>query len=99
MVRMSAPELFPAARFRGVIGVWVFAVVVALAIGIFAPPESRGAWLPVGLGLCVLASFAVQLASGRSQGFIMRVSASSLGSMLVMGLIGAGFALAELFGG
>lgn len=94
---MTAPEIFPRRRAAGVIAVWVAAALVALAVGVFVEPDWRGAWLLVGLGFCFFLAFAVQLASGRSQGFIMRISASVLGAMLVMGLIGAGFALAELF--
>jgi hypothetical protein len=96
---MTSPEFPIRTRFGGIIAVWVIAVVVALAIGVFAEPEWRGAWLPVGLGVCFLSAFTIQLASGRSQGFIMRVSLSVLGAMVVMGLLGAGFALAELFAG
>jgi hypothetical protein len=96
---MTSTEFPLRTRYGGIIAVWVLAVVVALAIGVFAEPEWRGAWLPVGLGVCFFASFVFQLASGRSQGFIMRVSISVLGAMLVMGLVGAGFALAELVAG
>lgn len=99
MEDMTSPEFPPRTRYGGIIAVWALAVVVAIAIGVFAEPEWRGAWLPVGLGVCFFAAFAVQLASGRSQGFIMRVSISVLGAMLVMGLVGAGFALAELVAG
>ncbi|MFS0866783.1 hypothetical protein AB3M83_05550 [Microbacterium sp. 179-B 1A2 NHS] len=94
---MSVPDTLPRDRTGGVVAVWVAALVVALSIGIFVEPDWRGAWLSVGLGVCVILSFAVQLVHGRSQGFIVRVAASVLGAMVVMGLIGAGFALAELF--
>jgi len=93
---MTAPEILPRRRAAGVIAVWVVAALVALAIGIFVDPDWRGAWLLVGLGFCFFLAFAVQLASGRSQGFIVRISASVLGALVVMGLLGAGFALAEL---
>lgn len=96
---MATPEFPLRDRIGGVVAVWILAVVVALAIGVFAEPEWRGAWLPVGLGACFFVAFAIQLAYGRSQGFLVRVSASVLGAMLVMGLVGAGFALAELFAG
>lgn len=94
---MTAPEILPRKRAAGVVAVWVVATVVALAVGIFVEPDWRGAWLLVGLGFCFFLSFAVQLASGRSQGFIVRISASVVGALVVMGLLGAGFALAELF--
>lgn len=93
---MTAPEILPRRRAAGVIVVWVAAALVALAIGVFVEPEWRGAWLLVGFGVCFFLAFAVQLATGRSQGFIVRISASVLGALMVMGLLGAGFALAEL---
>ncbi len=98
MRSMTAPEIVPRKRIAGVLAVWGAAVVVALSIGILTEPDWRGAWLLVGLGVCFFLSFAVQLAYGRSQGFILRIAASVLGAMVVMGLIGAGFALAELVG-
>ena len=93
---MTSPEILPRSRATGVIAVWVAAALIALAIGIFVEPDWRGAWLLVGLGLSFFLAFAVQLATGRSQGFILRISASVLGALVVMGLLGAGFALAEL---
>jgi len=94
---MTTPEILPRKRAAGVVVVWVVAAFVALAVGIFVEPDWRGAWLLVGLGICFFLAFAVQLASGRSQGFIVRISASVVGALVVMGLLGAGFALAELF--
>ncbi|SBS69865.1 hypothetical protein [uncultured Microbacterium sp.] len=96
---MTVPDLAPRRTFVGVIVAWVFAAVVALAVGLIAPPEWRAAWMAVGLGACVIVSFIVHLWFGRSQGFIERVAASILGSLLVMGLIGVGFGLATLFSG
>ncbi|MFJ6678838.1 hypothetical protein ACIQLK_06885 [Microbacterium sp. NPDC091382] len=93
---MTAPELLPRRRIAGVVAVWVVAAVVALAVGVFVDPDWRGAWLLVGFGVCFFIAFAIQLASGRSQGFIIRISASVLGALVVMGLLGAGFGLAEL---
>lgn len=96
---MTVTDLAPRRTFVGVIAVWVFAAVVALAVGLIAPSDWRAAWMAVGLGVCILASFIVHLWFGRSQGFIERVAASILGSLLVMGLIGVGFGLATLFSG
>jgi hypothetical protein len=81
----------------GVVIVWSISAVIAVVIGILAPPDWRAAWMGVGLGLVVSIAFAVHLWSGRSQGFIQRVALSVLGSMLVMGLIGVGLGLATLF--
>jgi CDP-diglyceride synthetase len=96
---MPAPELAPRRTIGGVIAVWVVAAVVGVAIGVFVPEEWRAAWLTVGLGGCVVLSFAVQLWYGRSQQFIERIAASALGAMLVMGVVSAGFGLAAIIPG
>lgn len=81
----------------GVLGVWVVAAVIAILVGILAPDDWRAAWMGVGMGLVVPIAFAVQLWSGRSQGFIQRMALSVLGALLVMGCIGVGLGLATLF--
>lgn len=96
---MPAPELAPRRTIGGVIAVWVVAALAGIAIGVFVPEEWRGAWVAVALGGCVVLSFAVQLAYGRSVQFIERMAASSLGAMLVMGVISAGFGLAAIVPG
>lgn len=83
---------------RGVVAVWVVAVVVALTIGMLAPPEQRSVWMPLGFAACFLLAFVVQLREGRAEGFIQRVAASVLGALLAMGLIGIGFGLASMAG-
>jgi hypothetical protein len=93
---MSAPELAPRGTLGGVIGVWVVSAVLGVVIGIVAPQEWRAAWLALALAGCLILSFAVQLWYGHSQRFIQRVAAGVLGSLLVLGLISAGFGLAAI---
>ncbi|MET0296865.1 MAG: hypothetical protein ABW024_05660 [Microbacterium sp.] len=96
---MTTPQLAPRRTFGGIIAVWVAAAVVGLVVGLFVGPEWRAAWLAVGLGGCVVLSFGVQLAYGRSQGFTQRVAASSLGALFVLGVISLGFGLATIVPG
>ncbi|MGC5171527.1 hypothetical protein ACPW96_14555 [Micromonospora sp. DT81.3] len=96
---MTTPELAPRSMFGGVVAVWVTGGLVAIAIGLFVPPDWRAAWLTVGLGACLLLAFAVQLFTGRSKGFIDRVAASVLGALVVMGVISAGLGLAAIIPG
>lgn len=93
---MTDPLTVPRPAMAGVIVVWSIAAVIAVVVGILAEPDWRAAWMGVGLGVVIPIAFAVQLWSGRSQGFIQRVALSVLGSMLVMGLIGVGLGLATL---
>ncbi|WP_344064929.1 hypothetical protein [Microbacterium pumilum] len=93
---MAVPELAPRRTIGGVIAVWVAAAVIGVAIGIFVAADARAAWLGVGLGVCLILAFAVQLRTGRSQGFTQRVAASILGALIVMGIISLGFGLATI---
>ncbi len=96
---VAVPELAPRRTVGGVIAVWVLAALIGIAVGAFATPDWRAAWLGVGLGGCLIAAFAIQLWSGRSQGFTERVAASMLGAAVVLGLISLGFGLAAIVPG
>jgi hypothetical protein len=93
---MSEAALAPRNAFHGVIAVWVVSLVGAIALGILLPELDRIAWLAIAFGGVILLSFAVQLGYGRAQGFIVRVAASCVGSLIVMGLVSAAFGLAAL---
>jgi hypothetical protein len=96
---MAIPELVPRRTVGGLIAVWVAAAIIGVVIGVFVPPESRAAWLAVGLGGCLILAFAIQLWAGRSQGFTQRVAASILGALFVLGIISLGFGLATIVPG
>ncbi|WP_336646473.1 hypothetical protein [Microbacterium sp. USHLN186] len=93
---MSEPVIAPRNAFYGVAAVWVAALVIAVTLGIVLPEDLRIGWLLIAFGAMVLVSFAVQLAYGHAQGFIVRVAGSVLGALAVMGLVSAGFGLAAL---
>ncbi|MEV7632019.1 hypothetical protein AB0N64_06385 [Microbacterium sp. NPDC089318] len=93
---MSEPALAPRNAFHGVVAVWIASLVVAVTLGIVLPEDARVGWLLIAFGGIVLVSFAVQLAYGRAQGFIVRMAGSVVGALVVMGLVSAGFGLAAL---
>lgn len=93
---MTVPAHAPRSGFGGVAAVWAVAAVLAVVIGLTAPEQARGAWMPVGLAGCIVVAFVVQLFSGRAEGFLRRVAASVLGALVVMALIGLGLSLASL---
>lgn len=96
---MTSPDLAPRKTVGGIVAVWIAGGLAAIGIGIFVSEEWRAAWLSVGFGACLLLAFAVQLAYGRSKGFIDRVAGSALGALFVMGVISVGFGLRALFPG
>ncbi|MGB4138091.1 MAG: hypothetical protein WA971_16120 [Microbacterium sp.] len=93
---MTEPALAPRNAYHGVFVVWGVALVASVVLGIVLPEDARVPWLLVVFGAIVLLSFAVQLWYGRVEGFIVRVSASTLGSLLLMGLISVGFGIAAI---
>lgn len=95
---MADPVLAPRSPFVGLVVTWAAAAAGAILIGLLAPDALLMTWYVIGFGVCVLLSFAVQLFRGETQGFILRVSAGSLGALLVMGIVSAGFGIAALFG-
>jgi len=95
-VTMSEPALAPRNAFHGVVAVWIASLVVAVTLGIVLPEESRVGWLLIAFGGIVLVSFGVQLAYGRAQGFIVRMAASVVGALVIMGLVSAAFGIAAL---
>lgn len=96
---MSTPDFAPRRLVGGIVAVWVASAVIAVAIGLAVPAEDRTMWLGVGLGGCLILSFGLQLATGRSHGFTQRVAAGVLGAMVVMGFVSLGFALASVVPG
>lgn len=93
---MSTTELVPRRPLTGIVAVWVAALLAGLAIGIFVEPDARLTWMSIALGGCLILAFTVQLAYGRALRFIQRVAISTLGALLVLGVISAGFGLGAL---
>jgi len=93
---VTIPDLAPRRRYGAVAATWVFAVVAAVAIGVFVPFEWRTAWLGVAGGACFLFAFAAQLVDGRPAGFIFRVGVSALGGLAILGVVALALALAAI---
>lgn len=93
---MAEVALAPRNAFHGVIAVWAVSLVAALVLGFALPEDVRIGWLMIAFGAMVLLSFAVQLSYARPQGFIVRVSASLMGSLVLMGLVSAAFGISAL---
>lgn len=93
---MTEPALAPRNAYHGVFAVWGVALVAAVVLGIVLPETDRVPWLLVAFGIIVLLSFAVQLFYAQVEGFIVRLAASVVGALVVMGLISVGFGIAAL---
>ncbi|HXR45067.1 MAG TPA: hypothetical protein VN759_09690 [Pseudolysinimonas sp.] len=77
-----------------VVPVWVLALAGAVIVGVLAAPSLT--WLPIVLAVCVLVTFAVQLAVARKEGLVTRMIASIGGAVVIVGLATAILAVARL---
>jgi hypothetical protein len=93
---MSTTELVPRRSIGGIAVVWIVALVCGIVVAVVVPEEGRAVWMALALGVCLILAFAVQLFYGRAQRFIQRVAISTLGALLILGVISAAFGLGAL---
>lgn len=77
-----------------VVPVWLAAIVAAVVIGLLSLPEQRFAWVGISLAGAIIATFVIQLAIQRKEGYVVRAMASIGGAIVVLGVASAIFALA-----
>jgi len=80
-------------QIASVIPVWVAAGVAALIIGLVSVADERITWLAIALAGAVIATFAIQLAIQRKDGFVVRAIASISGAIIVLAIATGVFAL------
>lgn len=69
--------------------VWLLVLAGAVVVAIVLPPEQYLTWIGVVLAGAVIATFGIQLAFGRVEGFVTRTMAS-IGVSVVILAIAAG---------
>ena len=72
--------------------VWVLALAGSVVSLVLASPGSAQTWLALTFGGCVLATFAVQLAVARAEGYLLRAMTSIVGAMALVA-VASGIAL------
>ncbi|AND15877.1 hypothetical protein [Rathayibacter tritici] len=72
--------------------VWVLALLGSAVTLTVSAAESRQLWLALTFGGCVLATFAVQLAVARAEGYLLRAMTSIVGAMALIA-VASGIAL------
>ena len=78
----EAPESHPWHIGR-LVTAWAVAAVFGVMVLVFAPAESRVAWLVFAIGLGSLVTFALQLGTAQKNGFITRLAFSIAGCVLI----------------
>ncbi|WP_127885971.1 hypothetical protein [Rathayibacter festucae] len=80
----------------GVAAVWVLALLGSVVTLVIASPGSQQLWLALTFGGCVLATFAVQLAVAKADGYLVRTMTSVVGAMVVVAVASGIAALTSL---
>lgn len=93
---MPVPELAPRSSIGGIVAIWIVALLGGISVAVFVPFEVQAQWFLLALAGSLLLAFGVQLAYGRSTGFIQRVAASVLGALLALGLVSVAIGLAAI---
>ena len=72
-------------RWHSIWPVWALAAVGSVVVAVLVPVD-RTVWLPIVLGACVLAAFAVQLGFPNQKGLVDRLFASVGGAIVVLAI-------------
>lgn len=62
---------------------WLAAVITAVLIGLLAGQETYIDWMVMAMGASIIVTLCIQLGVRRPEGFLARVTASMIGSVLV----------------
>lgn len=76
--------------------VWVLAVVCSVIIGLLSARGQEIAWIGLTLAACTIATLAVQIGTGRKEGYVSRMTASIVGAVVVLAVATGVFALIGL---
>ncbi|NYF09800.1 hypothetical protein HDC94_000956 [Leifsonia sp. AK011] len=67
-----------------VLPVWVASLAAAIVIALVSVPDKAITWIAIAFAGAVIATFTIQLAIQRKEGFVVRAMASIGGSLLVL---------------
>jgi hypothetical protein len=73
--------------------VWVLTAAAAVVIGLTSAPEQRLTWVGITFAGVVVASFIIQLAIQKKEGFVVRTMASIGVSLVILAITTGVFAL------
>jgi hypothetical protein len=67
-----------------VLPVWVASLAAAIVIALVSVPDEAVTWIAIAFAGAVIATFTIQLAIQRKEGFVVRAMASIGGSLIVL---------------
>lgn len=81
---------------RSIGTVWLLAIIGAVLTGLLSAPGEALGWTGLTLAGCTLATLSLQLATGRKEGYVTRVTASLVGAVAILTVATVVFAVAGL---
>ncbi len=76
--------------------VWVLALAGVVVIAFTAEPGTAAPWIGLTAAVCTIATLAIQIGTGRKEGYVDRVTWSIVGTVVVLAAATGVFALAGL---
>ncbi|CAN5187539.1 hypothetical protein BH11ACT4_BH11ACT4_23230 [soil metagenome] len=73
-------------QFFSVLPVWLLSIVGAIVVGVAVPHDSYFTGVVIVLAAAVIATFAIQLALQRTEGFVVRAMASIGVSVVILAI-------------
>ena len=80
-------------KVASILPVWISVIVGAILIGLISPADDYYTWLPIVLASSLILTFAIQLAVPRKDGLVTRIMTSAVGSVLILAVATAIFAI------
>lgn len=80
-------------QFFSVLPVWLLSIIGAIVIGVVVPHDDHLTWIGIVLAAAVVATFAIQLALQRTDGFVVRAMASIGVSVVILAVASGVLAL------
>ncbi|GAA4673206.1 hypothetical protein [Frondihabitans cladoniiphilus] len=83
-------------RILTIVPVWIVSVIGAIVVGLTVTGDRYLVWLPLVLGASILVTFILQLATREKDGLVDRTTMSLSGSLVILGVATAIFAVGAL---
>jgi MFS-type transporter involved in bile tolerance (Atg22 family) len=71
-------------QWLSIIVVWLLVALGAVLVGVMSPRDEYLTWLPIVLAGAIVLTFCIQLGIRRKEGFVTRVMASVVVSVLIL---------------
>ncbi len=71
-------------QWMSIVSVWVLTAAGAIVVGIVSPRDQYFTWIPIVLAGAIILTFCIQLAIQRKEGFVSRVMASIVMSVVIL---------------